>query len=589
MKRLRVILAVSVSAGLPVSAQQNTYFGAVATGELVLSGTVNLQSVQNTQGFFGGFGSNVIVPDLPPRNLPKRLHPPVGGLSGVGSSSVLPPPPSTQSLTVVSGPALAQFNGVTHMDQRFANAGNQFSVEPPNPSVAAGGGFVLEGVNNAIEVYSTSGTPLLPRVISSNELFGLPAAINRNTGSNGVFPTDMRVFFDPGISRWFVLQRAQDNDTFGNPLNSSHLYLAVSQTSDPTTTYNIYIANTTNGTHPGCPCLLDFPGIGADQYGFYISANEFNTFSQTFVDASILAISKGSLASGAATPTISRFFLPFATGFEFTVQPATTPPGASYFLANGGLEYFASTVGSFSTGASLPVWAMVNTSSRAVGTPNPTLIQISVPTLSYGFPSAANQPDGPRPYGASLTPPGPLPFIDGADTRVLSVSYSGGRLYVTFATNASDQNGRSVVGGAYVILSPTFRGGTLAATVLKQGYLVINNNHILRPSIAVDAQGRGAISATVVGPNWYPSAAFIPMSGPFVTPTIIQIAQAGSLPEDGFTGYSGGFAPAAARWGDYSSAVVAGDGSVWMVAEYIGNLPRSTLANWDTFVMSIKP
>ena len=106
--------------------------------------------------------------------------------------------------------------------------------------------------------------------------------------------------------------------------------------------------------------------------------------------------------------------------------------------------------------------------------------------------------------------------------------------------------------------------------------------------LAVNAQGKGAITATVVGPDWYPSAAFVPFDN-VAAPSTIQIASAGTLPEDGFTGYSGGLAAATARWGDYSSAVVASDGSVWMAAEYIGNLPRTQLANWDTFVMSLTP
>ena len=126
-----------------------------------------------------------------------------------------------------------------------------------------------------------------------------------------MFPTDMRVFFDPDINRWFVLQRAQDNDVFGNPLNRSHIYLAVSQSPDPTETYNIYTADTTNVGNPGCPCISDYPQIGADQYGFYISANEYNTNSQDWVDATILAISKGSLAAGANAPTVSKFKIPF--------------------------------------------------------------------------------------------------------------------------------------------------------------------------------------------------------------------------------------------------------------------------------------
>jgi hypothetical protein len=493
-----------------------------------------------------------------------------------------------QSLTVVPGPATVGFNGLTHNDQRQANNGNQFSVEPPNPSVAASNGYVLEGVNNAIQVYDTSGRALLPRVLSTNELFGLAPAINRSTNVYGPFPTDMRVFYDSGINRWFVLQRVHDEDAFGNYINLSHMYLAVSQTGNPTGSYNIYSADTTNSQNPGCPCLADYPQIGADQYGFYISANEYNTGTLSFVDATIVGLSKSSLAAGAPAPTAYKFTIPFVTGYEFAIQPASTPPGASYFLGNGGLQYFASTMGAFSSGDSVAVWAMWNTSSLATATPNPTLARISVTALGYAWPDFATQPPGPRPYGESLTPPGPLPLIDAGDTRALSLSYSGAKLHLTFATKVSDENGQNLAGGAYVVLTPTVRSNVLSAYVARQNYLVVKSQHILFPAIAVNAQGRGAIATTLVSPTLFPSAAFVPVDS-LLTPSTIRLVAAGSGPEDGFTGYTGGPFPGLARWGDYASAMVANDGTVWMAVEYIGNLPRSEAANWQTFIMQTTP
>jgi hypothetical protein len=160
--------------------------------------------------------------------------------------------------------------------------------------------------------------------VSSNQWFGLGPAINYQTVVSGVHPqgvylTDMRVYYDTGINRWMVVQRSLDEDIFGNPLNSSHLYLAVSQTADPTANYNIYVMNTTNGSHPGCPCIDDYPQIGADQYGFHIAWNEFNTSSEQFVDAAILTISKASLASGASVPTA----VPAAIRYRLRIRDST--------------------------------------------------------------------------------------------------------------------------------------------------------------------------------------------------------------------------------------------------------------------------
>ena len=106
----------------------------------------------------------------------------------------------TQSLTINPVVSSTGFRGLTHFEQRNANGGNQYSIEPPSPSIAVGNGYILEGVNNAIQVYTSAGRAVLPRVLSTNELFGVPPAIDRPSGIVGVNPTDMRVFYDQTMS-----------------------------------------------------------------------------------------------------------------------------------------------------------------------------------------------------------------------------------------------------------------------------------------------------------------------------------------------------------------------------------------------------
>jgi hypothetical protein len=625
-RRQAVAIAVSLTAATALFGQsQKFYTGTNVTGQLILTGTVNLLQTAQRARLALPLGSASAVSGLDlgwsaaasagssagqgggkeaATVLPKRLHPPLlgtqpaahsvygqplGAVSGAISSDVDSPAGHTpaEMLSAALNPAAGGlgFNGLSHFDQRNANSGNQFSVEPPSPGIAVGNGFVLEGVNNAVQVYNTAGSPLLPAAVSSNQLFGLPPAIDRSTGVNGPYPTDMRVFYDPDINRFFVLQWAQSNDAAGNPLGASTEWLAVSQTPDPTAGYNIYTMDTTDLPNLGCPCVPDFPQIGADRYGFYISSNEFNAFGQTFNNANILALSKASLASGAAAPTAYRFYLPMATGYEFAIQPATTPPGGAYFLANGGLEYFVSTRANFAQDNNMAVWAMYNTSSIGTTNPNLLLTRVDVGTLTYSFPDVATQRPGPLPYGSKLFPPnGFLTYIDGGDTRILSLSYASGRLYATLATQVTDTNNRSLVGGAYVVFSPVFRGGALAAPVFRQGFLVATNNHLLRPAIAVNAQGRGAIAFTLVGPDYFPSAAFIPIDSS-ATPSALQVVALGTAPEDGFSGYQFGVA----RWGDNSAAVVSSDGTIWMAMENIPNTPRTDFANWGTFLMPYKP
>jgi len=598
-----VVLLLALPASWTLHSQsQSFYSGVGVTGQLSLTRTVNLaQQAQSPakatflQSFSTKPEQSKVIPLLHAAPLANAralqgASPKTAGLTRNSAAAGATPlaGAGTQSLSVDPGTQAFGFDGLTHAQQRLANHGNQFNVEPPSPGLAVGNGYVLQGVNNAVQVYSLSGAALLPTVLSTNQVFGLAPAIDYATGIQGVFPTDIRVFFDSGINRWFILQRAQDSDAGGYLLPSSHLYLAVSQTGDPTGTYNIYVMDTTNSQNFfGCPCFPDYLQIGADQYGFYITANEYNAYSPFFVDATILAISKASLAAGAASPTAVQFTLPFATGYEFAIQPATTPPGASNFVASGGVEFFVSSQARFSIDNSLAVWAMINTSTLLTLNPNMQLTRMNIPTQTYSYPDVANQKPGPLPYGSSLTPPGTLAFLDGGDDRVLSLCYSGGRLYLTLATAVRDDAGQLRVGGAYFILSPSLRNGTLAAPVLRQGYLQVNGNHLLRPAIAVNAQGRGAIVFTLVGPDYYPSAAFLPIQTASTSSTI-QIAGNGFAPEDGFSGYDPN-QPGLARWGDYSGAVVAADGSIWMATEYIPNAPRTLKANWGTYLMRYIP
>jgi hypothetical protein len=385
-----------------------------------------------------------------------------------------------------------------------------------------------------------------------------------------------------------VIQRAQDYDLAGNTLPSSRMFIAVSRSPDPTGIYNIYSIETTDAARSGCPCVADYPQIGADQYGLFISTGEYNVFGENFVSAQIHVISKSSLAAGTVNPTTYRFVLPFTTGFEFAIQPATTPPGAQYFSGNNGLEYLVSTYARGTSDSNMAVFAVTNTSSLGTESPNLTLTQRIVPVIPYTVPDVASQRLGPLPYASTLSPPGSLAFLDGGDARVQALSYAGGRLYVSLATQVADETGRQVVGGAYIILSPTFRSGVLAAPVFRQGYFGVKNNHLLRSGIAMNAQGRGAIAATLVGPDYYPSAVYLPLDL-MTGPSSVQLVGPGSAPQDGFTGYPGGFGAGVARWGDYTTAVVADDGGFWSTAEYIPNSIRTERANWGAFVSRYVP
>ena len=161
----------------------------------------------------------------------------------------------------------------------------------------------------------------------------------------------------------------------------------------------------------------------------------------------------------------------------------------------------------------------------------------------------------------------------------------GGVLFGGVNTTVVSATGPPRVGIAYFAVGAVGTPFGIFAHILHQGYVAVNGENVLFPSIGVNRAGVGAMAFTLSGPDFFPSAAFVRFAaGQAVGP--IHISGPGVLPEDGFTGYKtvfGSPTPGVARWGDYSAAVFA-DGAIWMGNEFIPNAPRTLLANWGTFL-----
>jgi hypothetical protein len=101
--------------------------------------------------------------------------------------------------------ASATFNGFNGLDQ-FSQAvaptgfagGDNGQLEPPDQGLAIGNGFVLEPINNAIEIFDTTGHSFGFEALSL--FFGLPPTFFVNNGQIvgpfGPFLSDPRAYFD---------------------------------------------------------------------------------------------------------------------------------------------------------------------------------------------------------------------------------------------------------------------------------------------------------------------------------------------------------------------------------------------------------
>jgi hypothetical protein len=512
-------------------------------------------------------------------------------------------PQPAGNVVVADGAGPGSFNGISHLDQRTAGGGNQFSLEPPDQGLCVGNRFVVETVNDAVRVFSTAGAPLTPTQTLNGFLGLAPAIVRSQPLVFGPFVSDPKCYFDVQTQRFFLTALAIATDpATGAFQQHTDVFIAVSQTANPTGTWNIFRLDTTDAGHQNCPCLGDQPLIGADANGFYVSTNEFGPIPSfaNFNGAQLYAFPKTALerASGGAITgvhiDVGARPTPDPGGIWFSLQPATSP-GTTFATANGGTEYLLSSLDfSASLDNRIAVWQLTNTSSLNSATPNIALANVVITSEVYGQPPAAFQRMGETPLGDLVN--NPLALLASNDDRMNQVVYAAGNLWSGVNTVVQTPNGPTRVGVAFFVVNPTSSSGAFSPTMARQGYVAVNQQNVLFPSIGVNAAGHGVISFTVVGPDFFPSAAFATvdtLSGAGA----VHVSGPGRDPEDGFSGYRAFGGGGTSRWGDYSAAVAAADGTLWVATEYIpkacSSAPqancRTQLANWGTFVTHVTP
>jgi hypothetical protein len=526
------------------------------------------------------------------------------------------PTPDPQHV-VAADPGFFGFPGITHFDQRFAGTGayanTQLSTEPPDQGLCVGNGLVMEAVNNALAVYSQSGTRLAGPAALSQFFNKQPEVVRSNPPVYGQFLSDPRCYFDPETRRWFVTETEFGrNPNTGAFIGPSSILIGVSETSDPTGSYFLYSFDTTDGDgtvpgHPDCPCFGDQPLIGADANGFYVSTNEFPINGPGFNGAQVYAMSKSGLVQGSLSDLvrIDAASIPVppedqaSGGLWSSLQPATSPGGGRE--EGSGTEYFLSALqfGPAPFDNRIAVWALTNTGSLASASPDVQLLHTVITTESYGMAPgtfSARQKRGSTPLRDFAGEVDPFEQIAGNDDRMNQVVFAAGDLWAGVNTSvASEDNAR--LGIAWFDISPSVEQGQVSASVHNQGYVSIAGQNVIFPSIGVNRSGNAVIAFTLVGHSFYPTAAYSPIANQAGD---VRVAGAGVGPDDGFSGYASQGGPSApiARWGDYSAAVADSEGNIWIGAEYIGQTctfeefladstcggTRSLVANWGTFL-----
>ena len=624
-----MVMPMSVAAASAGAARQipRAGTGSPSTGEYTPSGAGDV-----TQAEFAGEGDSEAGPGAYPGTIVDRS---LSGGSGHGNSV-------TGTKKAKSNPQFNfGFEGLNLYQQRYARGGNQFTVEPPDQGLCVGNGYVLEAVNDVLNVFNTSGQSVLPdntatnivsgfprnvnHAVDLNSFYGYAPAINRSTGVRGQFVTDPSCLYDAATQRFFVVVLTLESTPGGAFTTVNHLDIAVSNTSNPTGTWNIYRIDVTNdgtntgGVNPG-PYLGDYPHIGADANGFYITTNAYPWCCNGFAGAQIYAFSKAQLAAGAANVTMVHIDTsgtvnaPSDAGSTqpgFTVWPAQSPATSSFDLNAGGTEYLLSSnagdeatnpvagTGGSHTSSQLVVWSLTNTSSLNSASPALSLSNKILGVNQYGVPPKAQQL-GSGTAATTATPQGycindtttvlfngqtgcwrllfggqpahneVISKPDSNDTRMQQVTYANGKLWGALDTALNPDGGAQRAGIEWFIVKPDVSSGSLSAKVAMQGYLGAAGYDFTYPAIGVTPSGRGVMAFTAMGDTLNPSAAYASIDAlAGVGAWNVVPGGTGAAQDDGFTSYKAQVGdPPRTRWGDYGAAAVDGN-SIWIASEYI--------------------
>ncbi|MFL5310547.1 MAG: hypothetical protein ACJ79H_08870 [Myxococcales bacterium] len=544
--------------------------------------------------------------------------------------------PARDAARAKSNPELKlSFDGPNLNQQRFANGGNQFTVEPPDQALCVGNGFVLSSVNDVLRIFDTSGNALTGAV-DLNTFYGYAPAIDRtkNPLQFGPSITDPVCYFDADTQRFFhvVLTLDRAAPTTQGLSGKNHLDIAVSNGPDPLGFWTVFKLPVQNDGTQGTPdhkciarvggqnvhgpCLGDYPHIGADRNAIFLTTNEFNLAAPGFRGAQIYAVSKRALAAGSRTVNVALFDTnPLLPVPGFTVWPATSP-GGIYANDNGGTEFLLSSDAVFNdddASTQLLVWSVTNTASMDGAAPAPALSRKAVGVTQYAVPPPSVQKPGSTPLrdcvaladcspsvgvAAAASRTNPIAALASNDSRMQQVTYANGKLWGALDTAVSI-GGATKAGIAYFVLNPN------SGVIFAQGVLGVANNNLTYPALAVTPSGRGVLAFTLVGDDNFPSAGYVGIDAK-IGAGELHVAAAGAGPQDGFTGYLPLVAARRPRWGDYGAAAVDGN-SIWISSEYIAQTctlaeyrtagasfgtcggTRAPLGNWATRISKVTP
>ena len=393
---------------------------------------------------------------------------------------------------------------------------------PPDSHAAAGPNHIVVVTNTTLRVYNKAGA-LQGSAISLQNFFSAGGFATPPT--TGTF--DPKVLYDPLAQRWLLVTLE-----FTEAPQASYIFLAVSNTSDPTGSWT-RTRITSLETIAGTPGWLDYPGFAYDEEAVYITGNMFS-FPGSFLATRLFIVPKGLGTGGfydGGTATAVRHNPYAGGGVATTTQPARiigAPPSgtagtwmAVYSSLSGGGNEFVQVV----------------RITNPLATPTFTISQLSMGNISNN----GAFPDGPQSGSANT--------IETNDSRALDAVWQNDSLWTVFTyvpnsgTNSGQPSARyvrfSAAAGATPAIAET---GDIGAEDVAAGAFAFF------PAVSVNDRGAAVIGFSAADESIFPGAYAVSRRATDAS-GVVSAAQTLRAGTDFYLRTFGG---GSNRWGDYS-------------------------------------
>ena len=398
--------------------------------------------------------------------------------------------------------------------------------DPPDCTLAVGPNHVIATVNSSIAFFSKAGAKTFQVSLDSA---GSPGFFEPVGASN--FGFDPKVMYDPHSERFVVLTLEEYDAS-----STSYVDIAISDDSDPNGVWYKYRTSSVV-TVGGVNYWVDYPGLGSDANGIYVTGNLFG-----FVDG----FAGGWVRSFNKTPLLTGGTAVYA---DLVLSTAVSPQVATAWPDNRAL-----------------IVNRVSNSVLSLSAINNPFTTPSIISKTLVVPSAPAPPDA----GAK----GTTAVLDTLDGRIMNAVVRDSTLYTCHAVSGST---RALARWYQINLNGWPTTTTVSPTLAMSGSIAPTSTteSTFFPAINVNARGDVALVHAASSTLIFPSVRAATRHATDAAGTMGEpIALGNGVSSPSGTGVK--------RWGDYFGCVVdpVNDCTFWGIGEL-----RSATA-WSTVISS---